>query len=341
MSGHSRSERLRSFLISVLTVAAAIIYICFGDRIAEHLESFTEIGYSELVSLFGGVTEGELEVHIIDVGQADSTLIRSTDGVILIDAGSVDSVADLKAYLDACKIDTIDYFICTHPHSDHIGGASMVLKNYDVKNVLITDLLAKDVPFQKLMRSIAFGKVDARIPRIGDSFTLGDIEFTVLGPLYTYDDGNDMSLIIRLTYGETVFLFTGDAGSEPEHDLLERYTEKELDCDFYKIAHHGANTASSEEFLKVITPEIAVASSGKNNPYTHPRGEVLARLSDVGCETVLRTDLMGTVVISSDGKMLRVKAQQNRYFYTSPNFTVPIDIEKISRYNNIIRYKSA
>ncbi len=312
MSKSPRSKKLYSLLISILTVAAAIIYICFGDKIADALEGFTKINYSELVSVYGAVPEGELEVHIIDVGQGDSALIRSTDGVILIDAGTLESEADLKAYLDACKIKTIDYFICTHPHSDHIGGASMILESYEVKNMLITNLLSEEHVFQKLMLTMSNLDINARIPQVGEGYTLGDISFTVLGPLDTYDDENDMSLVIRLTYGETVFLFTGDAGNAAERDLVKRYQPEELDCDFYKIAHHGANTASSEEFLKVITPEIAAASSGKDNDYTHPRGEVLARLKDVGCETILRTDRMGTVVVSSDGEMLTVKAQQNR-----------------------------
>ncbi|MBQ8551538.1 MAG: MBL fold metallo-hydrolase [Clostridia bacterium] len=313
MSKHSPRRKLFALIVSILTVGTALAYLYYGDELAKAFRELASIHYSSIASVYNdAVDEGELEVHIIDVGQGDSTLIRSADGNILIDAGTNASEAVLKAHLDACGVKAIDYLICTHPHEDHIGGADMIIDNYNVKNVLITDLRSSDSSFTALLDRIVKSDTFAAIPNTGDVYTLGDISFTVLGPLDTYEDENDMSLIIRLTFGDTTFLFTGDAGYPAERDLIERYSVDELNCDFYKIAHHGSNTSSSKELLELITPEIAAVSAGKDNEYGHPRGEVLIRLAEAGCATVLRTDTMGTVIVKSDGKVLTEGARQTQ-----------------------------
>ncbi len=292
-------------LTTVLIVTAAVLTLIFPDNpIIRMLESFTGTRFSGTIDRYDAVKNGELEVHIIDVGQAECILIRTDDATVIIDAGSNESESMLSAYLSACRIEDFDYLICTHPHSDHIGGADLLLRNYGVENLLMTDVMSEDICFKLLLEEIERSGVNAKIPYAGESFTVGDMEFTVLGPLNEYKDENDMSLVIKLAFGETSFLFTGDAGSKAEKDLLEHYGADVLDCDFYSMAHHGANTASSAEFLAAVSPYIAASSSEKNNEYGHPRGEVISRLEKAGCTTVLRTDLDGTVIIRSDGKVL-------------------------------------
>ncbi len=292
-------------LSAVLIVTAAVLTLVFPDNpITGGLENFTGTRFSGVLDRYDAVKEGELEVHVIDVGQAECILIRTDDANVIIDTGSNESESMLSAYLSACRIKDFDYLICTHPHSDHIGGADFVLRNYDVENLLMTDVMSDEICFKLLLEEIGRSDVNVKIPYAGENFTVGDMEFTVLGPLKEYKDENDMSLAIKLTFGETSFLFTGDAGSKAEKDLLEHYGAEVLDCDFYSIAHHGANTASSAEFLAAVSPYIAASSSEKDNEYGHPRGEVLNRLKKVGCNTVLRTDLDGSVIIKSDGKVL-------------------------------------
>ena len=303
-----KNRRTRNLLISIAVIVLAIVLIIFGERISDTLESITGIpGRSKFPKIFSSKPkDGEVQIHVIDVDQADSILIRSTNGNILIDTGTNDSEADLKAYLDACKVKKIDYLICTHPHYDHIGGADMIIEKYEVEKVLMTYMDDDSVTFDMLLESIDRYDVISEIPKVGAEYTLGALRFKILAPLEVSDDGNEMSLIVKLTHGDMDFLFMGDAGEATEKLLLETYTETELDCEFLKVGHHGAESASSEEFLSAVSADIAAISCGKYNEYGHPRGEVLARLADSGCDTVLRTDKMGTVVVSSNGSALTV-----------------------------------
>ncbi len=301
-------KRTRKLIISLAVIVLALILLIFGEGISDALESVTGIpGLSKFPKIFSsGPKEGEVQIHVIDVDQADSILIRSPDGNILIDTGTNDSEADLKAYLDACKIKKIDYLICTHPHYDHIGGADMVIEKYDVEKVLVTYMNDDSITFDMLLESIDRYDIISEIPKTGAEYTLGDLRFKILAPLEVSDDGNEMSLIVKLTHGDMDFLFMGDAGEATEKLLLEAYTETELDCEFLKVGHHGSESSSSAQFLSAVSVDIAAISCGKYNEYGHPRGEVLARLSGSGCDTVLRTDTMGTVVVSSNGSALTV-----------------------------------
>ena len=299
-----RPGRFKNLLISAAVVALGLAFIVHGEQISEAMRNFTGIpGFSKFPKIFSSVPNGKIQVHVIDVGQADSILIRSSDGNILIDAGTNGSEADLKAYLDACKVKTIDYLICTHPHYDHIGGADMIVDKYDVGTVLMSET---EVDSHVLLES---NGVSFQIPELDREYTLGEISFKILSPLEKSDDENDMSLVVKLTHGDMDFLFMGDASTPTEKLLLEKYTDHELDCEFLKVGHHGAETASSAEFLAAVTPQIAAISCEEYNDYGHPRGEVLDRLADASCETVLRTDKMGTVVVSSDGSEITVMSQ--------------------------------
>lgn len=304
-----RTKNLYALLSSVVIVLAAVILISRGDGIDGAVNRFlNSIAMSSVYT--NGPAEGEIEVHIIDVGQGDSVLIRSTEGNILIDAGTVDSKAYLKAYLDACGIKTISYFICSHPHDDHIGGADMILDSYSVETLLMPDTLSYSYTFEALLDGIEKHGVNAEISELGSEYTLGDITMKVLAPIETTDEMNNMSLVIKLTYGETSFVFTGDAEAASEQLMLEYYDVDELDCDFLKVGHHGSDTSSAKAFLEALSPKIAAVSCAKENSYGHPRGEVLQRLADSGCETILRTDTMGTSVVRSDGTEISVLITQ-------------------------------
>ena len=247
--------------------------------------------------------DGELlEIHIIDIGQGDSALIRHKDSTILIDTGPRKSEYFLKNYLEKNGVDSIDFVILTHPHEDHIGGAATVLGNFKVDKLLLTDLEATNYTFENLLDSIEENDIDAEIPALGDEYEIGDISFKILAPITTTDEANNMSLVVKFTFGDTDFLFTGDAEKDVEAELLERYPEKELDCDFLKVGHHGSNTSSSAEFLEAVSPKIATISCAYDNDYGHPHGEVLARLEKYGVETVLITKDEGSFIVYSDGE---------------------------------------
>ncbi len=247
--------------------------------------------------------DGELlEIHIIDIGQGDSALIRHKDSTILIDAGPRKSEYFLKEYLEKNGVDSIDYVILTHPHEDHIGGAATVLDNFAVGKLLLTDLEATTFTFEELLDSIENNKIYAEIPDLDDEYTSGDIKFKVIAPISPTDEANNMSLVVKFTFGDTDFLFTGDAEKDVEAEILDYYPTEMLDCDLLKVGHHGSNTSSSANFLKATSPKIATISCAYDNDYGHPHGEVLARLEKYGVETVLITKDEGSFIVYSDGE---------------------------------------
>ena len=148
-------------------------------------------------------------------------------------------------------------------------------------------------------------------PERGDTYSLGDILFTALTPIGTSIDGNDASLVIKLSFGEASFLFTGDISEDVERELIDDYPNGELDCDFLKIAHHGSNTSTSAEFIAAVTPSLASISCGEYNDFGHPRHEVLNRLRDGGCEEIYRTDKMSSIILKCDGKVITLVATRD------------------------------
>ena len=306
MTGNKGNKKIIIAILAVIIAILAVLYLIFAERIAGLFENLDpKLGYSDIAGIYENPPKaGSVEIHIIDVGQGDSILIRSSSGNILIDAGTSASEPDLKAHLDACKVKSIDYFFCTHPHDDHIGGADMILDSYEIGRLILTDAPSAGFAFEKLLEKVEEHSTDAAIAAAGDKFAVGDMTFTVLAPISSASDANDYSLVIKMVYEDISFLFMGDAGFPVESEMLLNYPGEELDCDFIKIGHHGANTSTGADFLNAVTPDIAAISCGKNNEYGHPRGEMLARLADSGCKTVLRTDRHGTAVVLTDGKVL-------------------------------------
>ena len=293
------SSRKKSLVLSLLCVAAALVYLAFGDKLAGLLGKDT--GYIPDTPAPNGV----LEVHIIDVGQGDSILVRSDEGVLLIDAGTNSSEDDLRAYLDSCGIDKIDCFVCTHPHEDHIGGADMVINEYDVKQLIMPETSSSTVTVTKLLDAIEAKGTPYYEPVVGDVYTIGDFSFMILAPdASVADDSNNSSVVLRVDYGETSFLFTGDAEVESEECMLATFVSGELDCDFLKVGHHGSTTSTSEAFLAAVSPEYAAISCGEGNSYGHPHRETLDLLEKYGIsgEKLLRTDQSGTCIISCCGQ---------------------------------------
>ena len=248
------------------------------------------------------VSGGEVQFHFIDVGQGDAALIRTEKGDILIDAGTNSSEDQLKAYLDKLGVTELEYAVFTHPHEDHIGGADMILNTYNVKNVILPDATSPSKTFERMMDAIEAEKCGVIEATPDKTFTVGELTCTILAPISTsYTETNDYSVVIRADYGETSVLFTGDAETHSESEMLERYRFKGLlDCDILKAGHHGSDTSSSQAFLDAVTPVYAVISVGEGNSYGHPIQAILARYEAMKAE-ILRTDKEGDIVFTSTG----------------------------------------
>ena len=246
-----------------------------------------------------------LYVHYIDVGQGDSELVCCNGEYMLIDAGEPDASDAVLEYLDRHGIDKLDYLVCTHGHSDHCGGLDAVVESLEVETVF-TSPYADDSPSYEIFTDAVYNAgLELTVPELGESYRLGEASFSFIGPLEDYDNLNDDSLVMRLEYGDTSFLFTGDMTSKAEKDLINDGAD--LRCDVLKVGHHGSSGSSCYQFLYEAQPGIGVISCEKGNSYGHPHEETLSRLNDADV-TVYRTDLEGSIVIFSDGMKVERKA---------------------------------
>lgn len=273
---------------------------------------------------YGSVlAEGQLLIYFIDVGQADASVLICDGQVLMIDGGNVADSSLIYSYLSkSLGVRHIDYMIATHPHEDHIGGLSAALNACSVGAIFspVTDYDSD--PFRSLQKYAQAQNVSITIPAMGDTFMLGSARVQFISPSRQYDDINDMSLVVRVDYGSTSFVFTGDAAWEAEHDMVD--SGSNLSATLLKVGHHGSSTSSSYVFLRDVMPEYAVISVGDKNAYGHPTDPTLSRLRDIGA-TVYRTDLQGTIVCISDGTSLifgteRAVADQEA-LYKAPVYT--------------------
>ena len=246
-----------------------------------------------------------LYVHYIDVGQGDSELVCCNGEYMLIDAGEPEAADAVLEYLDRHGIDKLDYLVCTHSHSDHCGGLDAVVESLEVETVF-TSPYAGDSPSYEIFTDAVYGAgLELTVPELGESYRLGEASFSFIGPVEDYDNTNDDSLVMRLEYGDTSFLYTGDMTAKAEKDLINDGAS--LRCDVLKVGHHGSSGSSCYQFLYEAQPGIGVISCEKGNSYGHPHEETLSRLDDADV-TVYRTDLEGSIVIFSDGMKVERKA---------------------------------
>lgn len=244
----------------------------------------------------------DMEVHFIDVGQGDSTLIKVGDHAMLIDAGDNSEGTAVQSYLNSQNVEKLDYAIGTHPDADHIGGLDVVVYKFDCKKVFMPDVTSDTKTYEDVIQALKSKNQKAQAPKLGKTYALGDATFTIIAPVKNYgDDTNDWSIGILLQYGENRFLFTGDAAKQAEEDMID--TGEDLSADVYKASHHGSKTGSSDDFLDKVNPTYAVISCGAGNKYGHPSAQTLNNFRSRGIKT-FRTDNQGTIVAYSDGSKI-------------------------------------
>lgn len=243
-----------------------------------------------------------VEFHFIDVGQGDATLIKVGDKNILIDTGDAGARDELFAYLDSHEVTEIEYFVVTHFDSDHFANGTKLLDEYDVKNVIVPEQVKTTKMYETFIAKLDEQVIDGKIEvynantMIGEKLNIEDLELTILAPLKNnYKDSNDYSICILAKYGNKKVLLTGDAEKAAEADIVEMYNQSDLDCDVYKMGHHGSRTSSSQGLLDKATPEIVIVSCGLDNKYGHPHKEAMDRVQGL---TVYRTDTQGTIVLT-------------------------------------------
>lgn len=243
-----------------------------------------------------------LEVRYLDVGQGDSILLITPDGCLLIDTGTNASEKALRRELENAGVESLEYLILTHPHADHIGGADMVLTEFEVEHLITNGESASSGCYREMVAAADASGDEIEVWESGDVFPFGRLLLSVLGPT-DGGTGNNGSLVIRVDLGETSFLFTGDAETKEEMAILASELAGELDCDVLKVGHHGSSTSTSEDWLAAVTPNFAVISCGEGNSYGHPSRKTLDKLEEDGIGYA-RTDLEGTIILCSDGLLI-------------------------------------
>lgn len=245
--------------------------------------------------------DNTLKIYYLDVGQADSILIDSNNEYMLIDGGNNNDGPLLVKYFQELGIKDIKYIVGTHPHEDHIGGIDEVINNFNINQIFIPDAITTTKTFEDLLDSIERKNLTFTVPTINNTYTLGE---SIIKIIYTGTDTSDLnnsSIIIKLTYKKTSYLFTGDATNITEKKILN----KDIKSDVLKIGHHGSKYSSTENFIKKVNPKYAIISVGKGNKYGHPNIETINLLNKYNIKTY-RTDELGTILLTSDGNNIEI-----------------------------------
>ena len=251
-----------------------------------------------------------LRVDYVDVGQADFILLECDGEYMTIDGGNVADKETVTSCLAARGITEIDTAVITHAHEDHCGAVSAIFDYAEVGTVYCPVTEYDTVAFKNVLDRIDRQGLEITLPVVGEVFHIGSAEVQILGPVKQYDDTNNTSIVLRVTYGDTAFLFTGDAETESENDIMAMGFD--VSADVLKLGHHGSSTSNSYRWLMAVDPVYGVISSNRGDApdYNHPHEEVVSRLRDYGIN-VLRTDLQGTVTCISDGKEISFTVAKN------------------------------
>lgn len=316
-SSRSKTQSLgmSPVLTFILIILAAIFFY------SAYLELGTDSVPDAAVNSFID-KDADLEIHFIDVGQGDCSLIMWEGASMLIDCGERDYAETVKKYLKKQGVKKLDYIITTHPHSDHIGGMGDIISEFEVGKVIAPrvseDMTPTTKTYERFLQALKDKSLKLTAAKPDTTYTLSSTavsaaeksppKFEVLAPVKDYDDLNNYSVVIKLTYGTTSYLFTGDAEKEAELDILENGAD--VDADVLKVGHHGSSTSSCDEFYEAVSPEICVIQCGEGNSYGHPHKEIMGTINSSGAK-VYRNDTDGTVIVYSDGDEIFVKTSKN------------------------------
>ena len=302
-------------LLSILLMAMMVFSSCANvsapsdvspSSVSNGINATTEEKTNESTKIPNG---SKFAVHFIDVGQGDAALVLCDDMSMLIDGGKSTVSDTIYTYLNKQGITYLDYIVCSHADEDHVGGLSGALSAVSVGTVYAPETEADTKAYQNFKRKTQEQGLEIQHLEHGSSFPFGSSTVQALGPIHeNTSERNNTSIVLKIRYGDTAFLFTGDAEFDEEHDILEQGYD--LSADVLKVSHHGSAGATSYRFLREVLPQYAVISVGKNNTYGHPTEKVLSLLRDAETK-VFRTDLQGDIIATSDGRNVTITPSRN------------------------------
>lgn len=281
---------------NIVNLLKCILIIIIFLGIIEYFEN-NEIKIDKPIT-----TNNNLEIYFLDVGEADSTLIRKDNTNILIDGGNNKDGKKLVNYFKSLNIDTFDYVIATHPHEDHIGGLDYIIREFNVNNYLNIDIKIDSLTYEDIIKETDKKGIERKVPKIDEEFNINDLNFKILYLDNNYEDINNSSMVVRLVYKNTSYLFMADAEKETEEKILD----KDIKSDVLKVGHHGTQYATSANFISKVKPRYSIISCGLNNDYGFPKQVVLEKLEKINSK-IYRTDLDHTIKLISDGESINVE----------------------------------
>lgn len=245
----------------------------------------------------------KMYVSFIDVGQGNCTLLRCGGKAILVDSGEVGAAQTVINYIKNLGIDELNCVLVTHPHTDHMGAMTKILYEFKIDDLIMPEIPEEIIPtnktYEKFLTAVSDNAGDVIAAKPGETYSYGEMTLEIFAPLRDYDNLNDMSAVSRISYGDTSVIFTGDATTTVEKDLLKKNID--YSATVLNVGHHGSKTSSSEAWLRAVNPKYAVICCGENNDYGHPHSVITKRLEEFGIE-YFETDLLGTIVFESDSK---------------------------------------
>lgn len=297
----------KKLLTSIIGIIIVLLSLIFGKELPEGLTELFS-GTSDSQEGFRDTGGEKLVVTYLDVGQADCTILQCGEHSMMIDGGGRGSAKEVIEAAAELGIKEFDYIVATHSHEDHIGGLPKVIRAFKVKNVIFSEEDKDTKIYEDFKSAVKESGATVIVPKPGVSFEFGNALVEIFAPCEVeYDNTNNYSAALVVTFGKEKFLFTGDAEEESEKQMLELGTLP--DVDVFQAGHHGSETSNSEAFLKVVNPAYAIISCGVDNKYGHPHAEVIARFVDMDMQ-IYRTDVMGTITIKTDGNTLDISTQQ-------------------------------
>lgn len=287
----------------IATIIIVLIICIIGAWFIEKTTDTTTPPHDE-------TTIGDVRVHIIDVGQGDGIWIDTGHENIVIDAGNKGQGKTMINYLEQHGVKELDAVVSTHPDADHVGGLADVINHFPVKAVYAPRVTHTTQAYKEFLEAVKKQQLSIKVAKQGVAInsTATDVNMMFVGPTKNYakTDLNNWSAVLTLTHGQKKFLLTGDAETPAEEDMLAAGVIEAVDV--LKVSHHGANEASTSDYLTAVKPQYAVISVGEGNRYHHPTASALKRLKASGA-TILRTDEHGSIVFTSNGKSISVKEE--------------------------------
>lgn len=311
----SRSVKRRFMIWAAALAALLLLFFLLNDSFF-HIEGVPTLNQlfkdAGLSSGFDTIPDGDtLKVHYIDVGQGDCQLIVSSSETVLIDCGEREYSERVIGYIRALGIGRLDYVVVSHPHTDHMGGMSYILDEFDIGTVIMPKIKDSILPttnaFQRMLKSIDTKGIKTDYAEAGKRYGIGSATMTVLSPVKDYDDLNNYSVVVKIVHGENSFLFTGDIEKQAEADILS--SGADVSATVLKAAHHGSGSSSHSAFIDAAAPEYVVIEVGQGNDYGHPHKETLKWIRDRNLK-LYRTDLNGNIIFTSTGSGLTVNTQK-------------------------------